>query len=64
MAKLQQPYLGRPPGIPSPGFSMSLRGTKGSKIIPPLGGPKGSKSDLPMPGKCAGGSSLKRIFLF
>lgn len=39
---------------------MSLRGPKGLKIIPPPGGAKGSKSDLPILGKCAGGSSLKK----
>lgn len=56
-------HLGSPPGIPSPGFSMSLRGPKGLKIIPPPGGAKGSKSDLPIPGKCAGGISLKKIII-
>lgn len=51
--------LGSPPGIPNPGFSTSLRGPNGLKIIPPVPGAKGSKSDRPTLGSWAEGNSLK-----
>lgn len=50
--------LGRPPGMPSPGFSMSLPGLKGLKSIPPPGAANGSRSERPTFLMFDGGGSL------